>query len=706
MNELAGNEEARTIPGTTPLLAKLAQKRTAWSLWIATLVVAALAVAFAALSRAEPRPEWHPWALAMVEPVVLIAYAYPGLVVARHRPLSPVGWLLLSSGFGAVLDLLGHAYGLFAIPRGLPGGVLAAWVSNWAFAFYLFPVYFLLLLFPNGRLPSARWRIPAAIVGACWVWALLFSAFVPGPIDRGYFPTVRNPVGNSVLAFGGPNEGLLSFTVVACPFLLAAASLLRRFGGSGGVARQQIKWMAFAVLVDVVMVVGLTVTWNKDAMGSIAIDLASVVLSVAIAIAIVRHNLFDIDRILSRSLLYAGLTGVVVGLYIGSVSLFGLVLQHSASGVAPLLATGMVAVALQPLRDVMQRLVSRLVYGLRDDPYAALTGLGRRLAATTDPKKVLPEAAATVAQALRLPYVAIELDEVTTPGDVRAPAAEYGVEAPVALQLALVHQGEEVGTLMVGARSVEERFSAADLRLLRDVARHIAQAAAGVRLSLALLRSQEHAVAVRAEERRRLARDLHDGVGPVLTGATWTLQAATTKLQTNPDAARDLLNTALVHIRQGAEDLRRICMGLRSPVDQLGLREAVLAYTDRVSLAIHADLPQQIPRLAAAVEVAAYWILAEAVANVLRHAEAANCWVCLEIGNDALQMTIADDGHGLPARMRPGVGVGSMRERAAEIGGSCEIQSRNGGGTEVVVCLPVSLPGAEDTGLAEPSRSV
>ncbi len=147
-------------------------------------------------------------------------------------------------------------------------------------------------------------------------------------------------------------------------------------------------------------------------------------------------------------------------------------------------------------------------------------------------------------------------------------------------------------------------------------------------------------------------------------------------------------------------------MGLRSPVDQLGLREAVLAYTDRVSMAVHTVLPKRIPRLAAAVEEAAYWILAEAMANVLRHARASRCWVTLRVGDDALHMTIADDGQGLPARMRPGVGVGSMRERAAEIGGSCEMQPRNGGGTEVVVCLPVTLPGAEDTGLADARRSM
>jgi len=164
----------------------------------------------------------------------------------------------------------------------------------------------------------------------------------------------------------------------------------------------------FLVIVHIVMLDGPA--------ESIAIDLVPIALSMAIAVAIVRHNLFDIDRILSNSLLYAGLTGCVVGLYIGFVSLFGFLLQRSASGVVPLLATGVAAVALQPLRTVLHRLVSRLVYGLRDDPYAALAGLGRRLEATIDPKQVLPQAAATVAKALRLPYVLIELDEPGSTG--------------------------------------------------------------------------------------------------------------------------------------------------------------------------------------------------------------------------------------------------------------------------------------------------
>ncbi|MFE6127780.1 histidine kinase [Streptomyces sp. NPDC056437] len=703
MNETLGRQQAGTLSKVGVSLARLAHRRTAWSAWIATTVVASLALLCAVFSRSTPRPDWHPWWLLAIEPVTSVLLAVPGLIVATRRPRNPAGWLLLSAGLWSATEFFTHAYALYAIPRELTGGAFALWATNWIFIPFNFSIIFLLLLFPDGRLPSGRWRTPAWCIGGCAVLGLPIGWFMPGPLSPGYFPAMTNPVGIPALAFTVTYVGFVAVLFLLCPFLLSAASLWFRFRQASQVTRQQIKWVAWAVLMSVLLVMAHILVLDAEA-ESIAIRLVPVVLSSAIAIAIVRHNLFDIDRILSNSLLYAALTGCVVGLYIGLVSLFGFLLQYFAPGVAPLMATGVIAVVLQPLRALLQRLVGRLVYGLRDDPYAALAGLGRRLEATIDPKQVLPEAAATVAQALRLPYVAIDLDDATAMGDARGPAAVYGRETPVALRLPLVHQGEEVGTLMAGARSVDERFSTADLRLLRDVARHIAQAAAGVRLSLALLRSQEQAVAVRAEERRRLARDLHDGIGPVLTGATWTLHAATTMLRDNPDGTRDLLDTAVIHLRQGTDDLRRISMGLRSPVDQLGLREAVLAYTDRVSLTVHTDLPREIPRLAAAVEEAAYWILVEAVANVLRHAEATNCWVRLHVDDTDLRMTITDDGSGLPPRMRPGVGVGTMRERAAEIGGTCDLRTPNDGGTQVVACLPIALPGAAE--LIEQSRSV
>ncbi|GGS14502.1 hypothetical protein GCM10010252_62450 [Streptomyces aureoverticillatus] len=689
MSELTGARVAGALAGRAT---RLATRRTAWGLWGATLSTSVAAGLFAVLSRGTPRPEWHPWWLMAVESLIGAFLAPLGVVVATRRPRNPTGWLLLFAGLGASFDLLVHAYGLYALPRGLPGDMLAMWSANWAFLAYIIPLMFLFLLFPNGRLPSARWRLAAGYVAACGILLALLGAFMPGPLGAGYFGAYANPIGIPALSFTVTYVGLLSVLTILPSLLLSISSLLFRYRNSDGLARRRLKWVAWAVLVSVLLVTVHIVLLDGPA-ESIAIDLVPVILSAAITIAIVRHNLFDIDRLLSNSLLYAGLTASVVGLYVGLVSALGLLFERSGSGTVRLLATGIVAVLLQPLRTLLQRLASRLVYGLRDDPYTALTVLGRRLEAAADLDDVLPAAASTVAEALRLPYVAVELVDVPGTGVERTTAAAHGEPVPDPVRIALVHQGEEIGALLVATRAADEGFSAADTRLLHDVARHIAQAASVVRLSLALARSRERAAATAAEERRRLARDLHDGVGPVLTGATWTLQAATTLLRSDPDATRELLTNAVVHLRQGTEDLRDVAQGLRSPADQLGLREAILVHLERVPLNVRTTLPEEIPRLPAAVEEAAYWILAEATANVVRHAGADTCWVRLDLNDDDLALAVADDGRGLPARFRPGVGLGSIRERAAEIGGTCRVAPRAAGGTEVHARLPLSLPG-------------
>ncbi|WP_406340238.1 histidine kinase [Streptomyces sp. NBC_00648] len=653
----------------------------------------ALATACVVLTRGEPRAEWHPWLVAVMEPGLLVVYAYPGFVVAQRRPQSRIGWLLLVSGFGGVLDALGDAYAKYASVQDLPAGVLSAWVSNWAFALNLFPLYFLLLCFPDGALPSGRWRSVAWYVGVGGALVSLTAALAPGPIDRSEFPEVRNPLGVRPLGFLARHEAVLSLPLVAGSFVLCALSLLARYRRSAAASRQQFKWVAFAALASLVMLAGAVLL--QDPWISVAIDLILVTFSVSIAIAIVRHNLFDVDRLLSRSLLYLGLTAGVAGLYIGAVSLFALMSQRFITAKAPLLATGVVAVVLQPLRVLLQRVVSRLVYGLRDDPYAVLAGLDRRLETVLAPRKLLPEAVATIAKTLRLPYVAVEVKGAAAYGAAGGYLAVYGGERPVALRLALVHQGEKIGTLAIAARPAEDRFSSADLRLLADVARHLAQAAAGVRLSLALLYEQERAVAARAEERRHLARVLHESVSPVLSHAASAVETACAAVHTDPSRADDLVTGALVHLRQGADDLRRIALGLRSPVDQLGLREAVLAYLDRVPVTVHTDVPDLLPSLSAAVEEAAYRILTEAVTDLLRHARAARCWVRLELSGEHLTLTVAADGQGAPGATRPGEGLASIRECATVIGGMCESGARSGGGREYIARLPRSLPAAQ-----------
>lgn len=699
MNELTGAEAA------APPVKWPSARRTAWALGGATLCTAAGAATLGVLARATPRPSWHPWWLLVFETLTGVLLAVLGLLVAARRPRNPAGWLLLAAGLGGSIDLLVLAYGIYAVPRGLPGGVHAMWARDWIFVLYSLPIMFLFLLFPDGRLPSPRWRFGAWYVAACGCLMALIGAFMPGALggDYAYFPWLSNPVGIPALAFLTENVVAVSLIVHLPAFVLSVVSLLFRYRRSTGVARRQMKWVAWGVLASALLVAAHILLLDGPAEG-IAVDLVPVVLSAAITIAVVRHNLFDIDRLLSNSLVYAGLTASVGGLYVGLVSGLGLLFERSGSGTVRLLATGIVAVLLQPLRTLLQRLVGRLVYGLRDDPYTALAVLGRRLEAAADPADVLPAAASTVAEALRLPYVAVELVDVPGTGVERTVAAVRGDPVPEPVSFLLVHQGEEIGALLVATRTADEGFSAADTRLLHDVARHIAQAASVVRLSLALARSRERAAVTAAEERRRLARDLHDGVGPVLTGATWTLQAATTLLRSDPDATRELLTNAVVHLRQGTKDLRDVAEGLRSPADQLGLREAIVVHLDRAPLTVRATLPDEIPRLPAAVEEAAYWILAEAVANVIRHAAADTCWVRVDLGEENLTLAVADDGRGLPDRFRPGVGLGSMRERAAEIGGTCRVAPRAAGGTEVHASLPRTPPGIGRTAPADPTN--
>jgi GAF domain-containing protein len=427
--------------------------------------------------------------------VSFVAFSLPGLVVATRRPGNPVGWLLLSCGLGMAVDNLVHAYGAYALVHHAPGGVFAMWAARWLFVGVVFPFFFLLLLFPDGRLPSARWRFAGWYVGTASALTLALTAFLPGPNPDGYFPSAENPLGIAALSFARGVLGPLTLLCTAVPGLLAVMSLLFRFRAGEALIRRQLEWVALAVLVVAALFAASAV--QHGVVGSVLVDMGTVVFSTGIMIAIIRDRLLDIDRVLSRSLLYTLLTLIMTGLYGAGVSVFGVVLRSFASGAAPLLATAVVAVALQPLRAALQRLVSRLLYGLRDDPYAVMAGLGRCLEATAEADRVLPEAVHTTARALQLPYVAIELIQENGEG---LEVACHGRPASVTQCLPLVHRGQRLGALLVGPRPGEECLSPADLRLLRELARHVATAASAVRAA--------------EQERSRLRRDLHDGIGP------------------------------------------------------------------------------------------------------------------------------------------------------------------------------------------------
>jgi len=292
--------------------------------------------------------------------------------------------------------------------------------------------------------------------------------------------------------------------------------------------------------------------------------------------------------------------------------------------------------------------------------------------------------------------VAVELDQ-RDGQEVRAehdPAGDGPPSEPESLPL--VHRDELVGRLLAAPRSVGEQLADADRRLLADIAHQAGAVAATARLTADLQRSREQLVLAREEERRRIRRDLHDGLGPSLAAQALALDAASDQVGNDPDVTRRLLASLKTDTQQLVADIRSLVHDLRPPaLDELGLAGALVAHIARVdgagNVAIRVDTqPDPLPELSAAVEVAAYRITREAITNVVRHAEASKCTVTLAARDDVLEVAVADDGIGMPVvPRRAGVGLRSMRDRAEELGGTFTATDAPGGGTVVVATLPV-----------------
>lgn len=538
--------------------------------------------------------------------------------------------------------------------------------------FVTLPLFF--YLFPDGRFVPGWTRWLALL----WImWRVLLMLFPAGPF------------------------GVL-MPVLWPTFLLSwiGAQVYRYLRVSMRAQRQQTKWVVLGIvlafgggglvrsIVPMLAEPSSLLSWAVTA----SIGLFLILFPLSIGVAILRHRLYDIDILINRMLVYGTLTAVVVGAYMLVVVGLGTLLMHRQPGegtlLLSLLATGLVAVLFQPLRERLQRAVNHLMFGERDDPYAVLARLDQRLEAAIAPDAVLPAIVETVATALKLPYVAVALDHDRTSTIVAA----YGTAMDPALRLPLVYQHDTVGTLLVAARASGEVFNSADRRLLDDVARHAGVVAHAVRLTTELQHARERLVTAREEERRRLRRDLHDGLGPQLASLTLTIGAARELLRFDPPAADALLEELGQHASAAIVDIRRVIYALRPPaLDDLGLLAALreqAAQHARHGLQVSVEAPAAIPPLSAAVDVAAYRIAQEALQNVVRHAQARSCVIRLAVDDAQLSIEIQDDGRGLPPDYRAGVGLHAMRERAVELGGTCVID-RTPRGTRVHAQVPL-----------------
>lgn len=625
--------------------------------------------------------------------VFAVVFAFITLYIVLRRPGEPAALVL----FVAASGILGATTWSFGLQISDLTGGIGFWLykATTSVAFLLFYIALLhfVLIFPKRDAFLARHR--------WWVWALYLTPFV---LDAIYLSATYLTASNILLWLGQANAAE-NIMVVLLVVSITVAIIWGYRSNRDADTRRKIRWVVFGGLLS--GLAGLLfwelpgVILGHPLISTNALGLLALPLPIAIAIAILHNHLFDIDTILNRTLVYGGLSGLIAGIYILIIGGLSTLFQTRGNLLISLVAAGVVAVLFQPLRLWLQRLVDRMMFGERDNPYAVLSDLGRRLETALAPEAVLPTIVTTVAHALKLPSAAIAIKD----GDQFAPGVEYGVPIGASVVFPLVYQSETVGQLRVSPRAPDEPFTDADKHLLEDIAHQAGIAVHATRLTADLQQSRARLVTAREEERRRLRRDLHDGIGPALAGMTLKVGAIRNVLTSDPPMADQLLGKLGQEIETAIADIRRLVYALRPPaLDELGLVAALRAHVMQyqlpetgqgglykgIQLSVTIDAPSSLPPLPAAVEVAAYRIACEALANIARHAEAHSCHIGLALGHDALRMEISDDGVGLANERQVGVGLVSMRERAEELGGACAIKSGPGSGTRIVAMLPLA----------------
>lgn len=614
-----------------------------------------------------------------------------GLVVLRgERRGRAVGVVLAVTGWMWLVTALASLWVVehLTFSPWLPGASVAVEVTARWGGLILFGLPLVLLLFPDGRLPADPvWRSVAVaslvLTAGIPVTALLVASWLPAPDGMAPSPAVTAlqrdlfSVPLPAATWQAVRAGALVMLVLG--MLAAFAVVIARFRAARDVRRLQMRWLLWAGLVDVLaMGTGLVL---PTVVQTVVFVVAVVATAAAVMVAVVRYRLYRIERLLPTTIVATAL-GLLVLAVDGVVLLVaGAVLGGRDSA---LLAVAVVAVLYTPLRTRLWRAARRLTHGGRDDPYRAVATLAGRLESAAAPGDQLAALAASVAEAFRLPYVRVEIDRA----DGALAIVEHGRAGDDGVELPVRYRDETIGRVVVGGG---RRLSHTDQRLLGDLLRQAAAAARAGALGASLQRARADLVTAREEERRRLRRDLHDSLGPGLGAVTLRIETARELATRDPAAADRTLDQATADVSALLADVRRLVHDLRPPtLDELGLRGALTEQARRRSgdgLAI--DVEGEPGELPAAVEVAAFRIVAEALTNVVRHAGAGHAGVLLDRTPGTLTVRVADDGHGIDADVAAGVGTLSLRERAAELGGRTTVSCPPAGGTVVVAHLPI-----------------
>lgn len=600
--------------------------------------------------------------------VIGLGLAGSGVMIAWHRPRNAVGRLFILGGLGHLVSAALCPLGWLALTDGWPDLVTRSLATGFALGWIIgLPSLFLLalLLFPDGRLPSPRWAALAWVIVGYTVATVVVTALTPAPIlfDEPRTVSLLAWPDMPVEVIDGINELLNSALVLA---VLVAQVVRYRRGDER--TRRQLLWLILAFVAILVLNAQRWLTGY----GPVLFLLSAVLVPIAVAIAIVRYQLLDIRVALSRTLLYGTLIALVVAVYAGIVAALALVVPAGASRAVAAAAAVAVALLFAPLRTLVQRAISRAFFGSRDDPAAIVARVSAGLRQATD----LGGAIAELRDALRVPRLVL----VTPPGDAVSVEAGAAPDAPIVESLPLDSGGERLATLQVTLRTGERRLHRADRRTLELVAPLLALVLREHALVGEVRRARAGTVEAREREREVLHRDLHDGLGPTLTSAALRADAAGNLIDRDPQRAREVLGQARTDIRSALREVRRVVYGLRPiPLDERGLAGAIVEHAGHgTGVPVTVTVPVPLPELSPAVELAAYRIALEGIANVRRHSTGSAAAVGLSMDGDGLRITLHDNGSPSDTG-RPGVGIRSIRDRADELGGRASAGPVDGG---------------------------
>ncbi|HXZ71406.1 MAG TPA: histidine kinase [Streptosporangiaceae bacterium] len=613
-----------------------------------------------------------------------------GLVLASRRPANRIGWLFLAAGAGLGLGEFGTAYGLHALiaaPGSLPGGWALLWLSNWVWVIPFAALSFLFLLFPTGRLRSARWRPAAWFVGGCFVLVGITALAIA---TLGWSRPFNTP--GSFL--GGPIT--ITFLVA---LLVSVTAVVVRFARSAGEERLQLKWFAAAATV---VVAGLAGTWLSDsAVVSVLSNLAFLCLWVSIGIAVLKYRLYEIDIVISRAVLYGSLAVFITAVYAGLVAGVGTLVGNRRSALLSALAAAVVAVAFQPLRHRAGRLANRVVYGRRATPYEVLSDFSRRVGGAYASEDVLPQMARIVAAGTGADQVVIwlrvgdELHAAASSSGQSADAEPLYVDGDAMpalpgadVSVPVLHQGALLGAISIRMSRAEPLRPAGE-HLVTDLASQAGLVLANAGLIEDLRSSRQRLVAAQDEARRRLERNIHDGAQQDLVALSIKLGLAEVTLDEDTAETRQILRQLRANAAGALENIRDLARGIYPPLlADLGLVAALSAQAGKFPfpVTVQAD---GIGRSSQDAEAAVYFCCLEALQNISKYANATQACVILQAQNGSLRFTTSDDGTGYDSRRTPvGSGLRNMADRLAALGGDLDVRSAPGSGTTVTGRLP------------------